>query len=110
MDVDNTDNANFLAFENENVILQGGIVAGNNHTNKLAVSNYDQITDKKGNVRITYQAMGRMINAKITMSIKKSSGDMAEVIITPTKGTVKRFTGRIVPTAESRHYRRPGEI
>jgi hypothetical protein len=35
---------------------------------------------------------------------------MAEVIITPTKGTVKRFTGRIVPTAESRHYRRPGEI
>ncbi|HOC05361.1 MAG TPA: DUF4251 domain-containing protein [Bacteroidales bacterium] len=110
VDVDNTDNANFLAFENENVILQGGIVAGNNHTNKLAVSNYDQITDKKGNVRITYQAMGRMINAKITMSIKKSSGDMAEVIITPTKGTVKRFTGRIVPTAESRHYRRPGEI
>jgi len=41
------------------------IVTGNNNTNKLAVSNYVQVTDKKGNVRISYQAMGRLINAKI---------------------------------------------
>lgn len=110
MFADNTDNANFLAFENDNVILQGGIVAGNNNTNKLAVSDYNQATDKKGNVRISYQAMGRLINAKISMSLKKSAGNMAEVIITPTKGTAKRFNGLIVPTAESKHYRRPGEI
>lgn len=51
-----------------------------------------------------------MINAKVTMTLKKASGNVAEVIITPTKGTVKRFTGEIVPTAQAKHFRRTGEI
>jgi len=108
--LDNTDNANFIAFEGENIILQGAILTGNALTNKLAVSDYNQTTDKKGNVRISCQAKGLMINAKVELSLKKSAGDVADVIITPTKGTIKRFTGEVVPRAQSKYFRRPGEI
>jgi hypothetical protein len=108
--VDNTDNANFMQFENDHILLQGAIITDNSYTNNLAVSDYDQVTDKKGNIRISYQAMGKLINAKVVMTLKKASGNMVEVIITPTKGSVKRFTGELVPTAQSKHFRRTGEI
>jgi hypothetical protein len=108
--IDNTDNANFLAFENDHIILQGAIIADNSNTNKLVVSDYNQVTDKKGNVRISFQAKGHLITAKVEMSLKKSAGNVADVIITPTRGTVKRFNGEIVPKAQSKYFRRPGEI
>lgn len=107
---DNTDNANFLAFENDHIILQGAIVAENNYTNKLMVSDYNQVTDKKGNVRLSFQAKSALINAKVEISLKKTAGNVADVIITPTRGTVKRFNGEIVPKAQSKYFRRPGEI
>src|SRR5690606_11765727 len=90
---DNTDNANFLAFEKDHIILQGAIIADNNNTNKLTVSEFNQTTDKKGNVRITCQAKGLLINARVEISLKKNAGNVADVIITPTKGEVKRFNG-----------------
>jgi hypothetical protein len=107
---DNTDNANFLAYEGDHIILQGTIIADNNNTNKLMVSDYNQATDKKGNVRISFQAKGLLINAKVEISLKKTAGNVADVIITPTRGTVKRFNGEIVPKAQSKYFRRPGEI
>lgn len=107
---DNTDNANFLAFEKDHIIIQGAIIADNNNTNKLTVSDYNQTTDKKGNVRISCQAKGLLINARVEISLKKTAGNLADVIITPTKGEVKRFTGEIVPRAQSKYFRRPGEI
>jgi len=107
---DNTDNANFLAFENDHIILQGAIIADNNNTNKLAVSDYNQTTDKKGNVRISFQAKGLLINARVEISLKKNAGNVADVIITPTKGEVKRFNGEVVPKAQSKYFRRVGEI
>ncbi len=106
----NTDNATFLAYENDHIILQGNIISDNANTNKLMVSDYNQIVDKKGNVRISMQAKGNLINAKIEMTLKKTAGNMADVIITPTKGDVKRFSGEIVPKAQSKYFRRPGEI
>jgi len=107
---DNTDNANFMAFEKDHIILQGAIIADNNNTNKLAVSDYNQTTDKKGNVRISCQAKGLLINAKVEISLKKSAGNVADVIITPTKGEVKRFNGEVVTKAQSKYFRRVGEI
>ncbi len=107
---DNTDPANFLAFEGDHIILQGTIITENNNTNKLTVSDYNESTDKKGNIRVYYQAKGLMINAKVEMSLKKSAGDVADIIITPTRGTIKRFNGKIVPRAKSNYFRRPGEI
>ncbi len=106
----NNDNSIFLAYEKEYIILQGNLITGNNNTNKLMVSDYNQTTDKKGNIKISMQAKGNLINAKIEISLKKSAGKMADVIITPTRGDVKRFSGEVVPRAESNYFRRPGEI
>jgi archaellum biogenesis ATPase FlaH len=106
----NTDVSNFLSYEKEFVYLQGMIIAGNNNTNKLTVSDYNQVTDKKGNVKISMQTKGFFITAKIEMTLKKTAGNVADVIITPTKGTVKRFSGEVVPRAESKYFKRPGEI
>jgi hypothetical protein len=106
----NTDVANFFSYEQEFAYLQGNILTGNNNTNKLTVSNFNQVTDKKGNVRISMQVKGFFINGKIEISLKKSAGGNADVIITPTKGSVKRFTGEVVPRAQSKYFKRPGEI
>ena len=105
----NTDVANFLSMEKEFVFLQGTMVAGNNYTNKLAVSDYNQITDKKGNIKMSMQAKGSFITAKIDIFLKKG-GNYADVIITPTKGEVKRFSGEIIPAGESKYFKRPGEV
>jgi len=106
----NNDNATFLAYEQDHIILQGNLISDNNNTNKLMVSDYNQITDKKGNIKISVQAKGNLINAKIEIKLKKTAGNMADVIITPTKGEVKRFSGEVTPKAESTYFRRPGEI
>jgi len=106
----NTDVANFFSYEKEFAYLQGQILTGNNNTNKLTVSDYSQATDKKGNVKVSMQAKGFFINAKIEISLKKTGGSKADVIITPTKGEVKRFNGEVVARAQSKYFKRPGEI
>jgi hypothetical protein len=106
----NTDNANFLSYEKEFVFLQGQIVAGNGHTNKLTVSDYSQVADKKGNIKISMQVRGFFITAKVEITLKKQAGSYADVIITPTKGDVKRFSGDVVPRSESKYFKRSGEI
>ncbi|MCU0461032.1 MAG: DUF4251 domain-containing protein [Bacteroidales bacterium] len=105
----NTDAANFLSYEKEFVILQGQIVAGNSNVNKLTISDFNQVTDKKGNISVEMQGRGFFITAKIEILLKKG-GNTGDVIITPTKGDTKRFSGEIVPRAESKYFRRAGEI
>ncbi len=104
----NTDMANFLSFEKEFVFLQG-IIAGNQYTNRMAVSDYKQETDKKGNINITAQLKGFYIIAKVEIFIKKG-GNYADVVINATKGKSIRFSGEVIPKAESKYFKRPGEI
>jgi hypothetical protein len=106
----NTDNSQFISYEKEFMFLQGMIPADNVHTNKLTVSDYIQETDKKGNVRISMQATGFYIRAKVEISLKKKTGNYADVIITPTKGNTKRFSGYVVPTARSEYFKRSSVI
>jgi hypothetical protein len=105
----NTDNAVFLSYEKEFVFLQGVILAENSNTNKLTVTDYNQSTDKNGNIKITMQVRGFFITAKIEISLKKGN-NVANTIITPTKGTTKRFSGELIPTAESKYFKRSGEL
>jgi hypothetical protein len=105
----NTDKANFLSYEKEFVFLQGQIIAANSYTNKLTVSEYSQLADKKGNIRITMQVRGNFINGKIEISLRKGFNN-ADVILTPTKGSIQRFSGELVPRAESKYFKRSGEI
>jgi hypothetical protein len=105
----NTDEANFLSYEKDFVFLQGQIIAGNNLTNKLTVSDYTQVTDKKGNIRIVLQVRGSFINAKIEIFLKKG-GNYADVIQTPTKGDARRYSGEVIPRGESKYFKRSGGV
>ena len=105
----NTDVANFISFESDFVFMQGPIVAGNGYTNKLSVSDFKQVVDKKGTVKIEMQCKGSFVTAKVEISMK-SGGNYADVIITPSKGDAKRFSGEIIPRAESKHFKRPGVV
>lgn len=105
----NLDNGNFLSYEKEFVFLQGLIVAGNSNVNKLTVSDYNQAADKKGNIRINMQVMGFFITAKVEIFLRKG-GNNADVIITPSKGDIKQFSGEIVPRRESKYFKRSGDI
>jgi len=106
----NADNSQFISYEKEFMFLQGMILAENAHNNKLTVSDYSQETDKKGNVRISMQVAGFYIRAKVEITLKKKAGNYADVIITPTKGTNKRFSGYVVPTAKSEYFKRSNVI
>lgn len=105
----NTDMANFLSYEKEFAYLQDSIVSGNSYTNRVNVSDYKQVTDKKGNIRMEMQVKGSFLNARIEIFLKKG-GNYADVIVNPTKGNARRFSGEIIPKAESKYIKRPGVV
>jgi hypothetical protein len=107
--INNTDLAVFMSYEKEFILLQGALITNNSFTNKLTIYEYNQSTDKKGNINVTMQTKGFYINAKIEISLRKGNNN-ADVIITPTRGEVKRFTGKIVPTSESNYFKRAGYV
>jgi len=100
----------FLAYEKEHLILQG-IVSGDYVPAKLKVSEYNQVTDKKGNVNISMHVFGFYLTGKIEISLRKTAGDVAHVTITSyVKDFTRRFSGRLVARSESNYLKRPGEI
>jgi hypothetical protein len=105
----NSLDANFLSCEKEFVFLQGTMVAGNSYTNKCKISDYKQVTDKKGNIRVDIQFIGTFVTGKVEIYMKKG-GNYADVVITPTKGAARRFSGEIIPRTESKYFKRPGEV
>ena len=105
----NNDEANFLSYETDFVFLQGSIVAGNNYTNRVSVTDYKQSADKKGNIKIEMQVKGSFVSAKIEITLK-TGGNYADVIVSPTKGDAKRFSGEVVPRAVSKYIKRPGVV
>lgn len=99
----------FMAYEGEFLYLQGMIVASNSYTNRTTVSEYKQEFDKKGNLKVVIQTKGSAITAKIEISIKKG-GNYADVIVTPTKGTTRIFSGEVTLRSESKYRKRSNEV
>lgn len=99
----------FISYEKTVVYLQGMIVASNSYTNRTSVNDYKQEIDKKGNLKIVMQVQGSAITAKVEISVKKG-GNYADVIVTPTKGEVRIFSGELLPRAESKYRKRPNEV
>ncbi len=104
----NTDDGNFISYEKDFVFIQGGILVGS-ATHKTDVTNYNQIVDKKGNIKIDMGVKGSLLTAKVEIYLKKG-GNYADVIISPAKGDAKRFSGEIVPRAQSKYIKRPGVV
>ena len=105
----NSDESNFLSYEREFVFLQGMIVAGNSYTNRVTVSDYKKVVDKKGNIKIEMQVMGSFITAKIEILLKKG-GNYADIIVTPSKGSTIRFSGEVIPRAEAKYFKRSNVV
>ncbi|MEN6619436.1 MAG: DUF4251 domain-containing protein [Rikenellaceae bacterium] len=106
----NTDDANFLSYEAaEFVYLQGSIVCNNGYTNKATVNSFEQKVDKKGNITVIMQVSGSQITARIEISVRKSS-DYAEVIVSPSKGDTKMFSGEVVPRSQAKYYKKSNII
>lgn len=105
----NSDDSNFISYEGEFVFLQGAIICGNGYTNKATVTTINQKLDKKGNFIVEMQVSGSQIQAKVEIMMRKG-GNYAEVIITPTKGIVRRFSGEVTLKSESKYYKRPNVV
>lgn len=104
----NSDNANFISYEKDFVYMQGWLV-GNNSTYKMDVSDYKQSLDKKGSMKIEMQVRGSLISAKVEIFMK-NGGNYADVLVSPSKGGTKRFSGEVIPRAESKYIKRPGVV
>ncbi len=105
----NNDEANFIMYEGDFVYLQGMIICGNSFTNKTTVSSINQKIDKRGNLSVEMQVSGSAITARIEIQMRKG-GNYADVIVTPTKGNARKFSGEIVPKAQAKYYKRPNEV
>jgi hypothetical protein len=102
------DPANFLSYETDFVFLQG-YAAGNQYTNKMTVSNYNQTTDKVGNVIVSMQLKGFYINERIEILLRKGD-NIAEVNVIPGNRRYFYFSGELLPRSESDYFKRPNEI
>ena len=101
----NRDLTNFLSYEKDFVFIQG-IIAPNQLTNKLKVSDYQQTTDKNGNIYISMWLRGFYLDDKVEIFLRKGD-NYAEVIMTMRH---TRFSGELLPREESEYFKRPNEI
>jgi len=99
----------FLSYKEDTLIVQGIIPGRDMQT--LKVSEYNQVTDKKGNVKITMHVFGFFISGKIDISLKKADGNVAYIIVTRyNKQGSRRFWGRVLPRSEASFYKLPGKF
>jgi Ni,Fe-hydrogenase maturation factor len=106
----NTDKTNFFSYEKENAFVQGVIFFGETYpsSHKLDVSNYTQVVDKKGNIKIQMIVQGTMTRGRVEIFLKKGD-NFADVIYTM-RGFKVRYSGEIIPTAESDYFKRVVQV
>lgn len=93
---------NFLSYEKDYVYFQ----SSGSVTNKLTVSNYHKTIDKNGDINISMFVKGFYIHEKVDIFIKNGN-NWAEVII---GNNAPRFSGELLPRAESNYFMRPDII
>lgn len=101
----NTENTNFISYENNNLFLQGNIVCDNKYTNIAEASEYIPTFDKKGNLRLRIVVIGRMVKGTYVISMRANT-NLADVIFTPQSGTTRKFSGPIVPPDAVKYNKR----
>ncbi len=105
--VDNqlTDNAIFISFEKTQFFAQGARVCGDGRTLVAEIKDFDKKIDKKGNLKMSFNVVGRYIQGKYQVTMK-NNGNVADVIFTPTSGTVRKFQGPILPSKAAGFYKK----
>ena len=55
------------------------------------------------------QVKGAAITARVEIFVRKN-GNYADVVVTPTQGTTRRFSGEITTRAESKYRKKPNVV
>lgn len=105
----NTDNSNFISCEGENLFMNGRIVTANKYNNIAEALEYNKVVDKKGNIRLKINVLGRMIKGTYTISIRNTN-NVAIVIFTPQGEKSIKFTGELKPLDSSLYNKRSNPI
>ena len=100
------DRTNFFSYEKQFAYAQGAIFFGESYPDchKLDVSDFSKEVDKKGNVTVKMFVRGNLIEAKVEISLKK--GDNNADVNFRMRNIELRYTGEVVPAAESNYFKR----
>lgn len=102
----NIDNAIFISYEGDKMIVQGYIVGGSNSQGYLVeASEYKPIIDKKGGLKMRLVVNGRMMRGTYQITLRNNT-NVADVIYTPSGKSAIKFQGPIVPLKGANYYKR----
>lgn len=106
-----SDNLNFISVKGKKAVVQ---LAFNNHNgiNGLGgitvsgkISNEEYIEDKNGNLLLTFNVMGSVLNAEVRISLGSSNNDADANVDATTKSGKIKFRGKLLPTDKSTIYK-----
>ena len=109
---ENSDMGIFIVYEKgKEMYLQGWGICGNSDTNVVEVKDYKVKENKKGDITLMFNVLGRKVRGSYIIRIRHD-GNLADVVFTPGSQsvTVKRFSGPLVPTAQANYFKRSNAI
>ena len=102
----NIDNAIFISYEGDKMIVQGRIVGGNNSQGYIVeAKEYNPTFDKKGGLKMRLIVNGRMMRGTYQITMRNNT-NVADVIFTPSGKSPIKFQGPIVPLKGANYYKR----
>ena len=102
----NIDNAIFISYEGDKMIVQGSIVGGSNSRGYLVeAKEYNPTIDKKGGLKMRLIVNGRMMRGTYQITMRNNT-NVADVIFTPSGKSPIKFQGPIVPLKGANYYKR----
>jgi len=102
----NIDNAIFISYEGDKMIVQGRIVGGNNSQGYIVeAKEYTPTVDKKGGLKMRLVVNGRMMRGTYQITMRNNT-NVADVIFTPSGKSPIKFQGPIVPLKGANYYKR----
>lgn len=107
-----TDAGIFIAFEKTQMLLQGWAICGNSDTNMAQISDYIVKTNKKGDITVLFNILGRKVRGSVVIRMRADGGNIADVVYTPSGSgeTVKRYTGPVVHCNQANYFKRANAI
>jgi hypothetical protein len=104
------DKTNFFSYEKQFAYVQGAVFFGQSYpdSHKLDVSDFSKEVDKKGNVIVKMFVRGSLTEGRVEINLHK--GDNYADVIYKMRGFEVRYSGEVVPTAESDYFKRVTKI
>jgi hypothetical protein len=104
------DKTNFFSYEKQFAYVQGAVFFGESYpdSHRLDVSDFSKEVDKRGNVTVKMFVRGNLTEARVEINLH--NGDNYADVIYKMRGVELRYSGEVVPTAESDYFKRVTKI